>query len=178
MAIRRLEIGSGNRPLPGYEHLDIDPNCPDVDFCCSMDCIPVEDNSFDEIRSIHTIEHIGWRRGFPTLQEWYRILKPGGMVDIITPNLNYIARAYIENGAMWKRDFEQLHPDEKKHLMVKGFHCHTMWANFKLFSSGAGGDEHMACYDRLMLCSMLEQAGYRNIKVTNDTDCLGVQAWK
>lgn len=176
--MRKLEIGSGNRPKPGYEHLDIDPNCPDLDFCCSMDVIPVADNVFDEIYSVHTIEHIGWRKGLPTLKEWLRILKPGGKVHIETPNLGYIMRAYLENGKTWWEDFKKLHPDEQTHLRIKGFHCHSMWANFKLFSSGAGGDEHMACYDKLMLVSMMEEAGFSKTKVLNDDDTLVVDGWK
>jgi len=175
---RKLEIGSGNRPKPGYEHLDFDPNCPQVDYCCSMESIPVEDNVFSEIVSIHSIEHIGWRKGKIALKEWYRVLAPGGRLYIATPNLDFICRAYIENGNRWAKDFESLHPDEKNHLKVNGFHCHTLWANFKLFSSGAGGDEHMACYDKFLLTNMLMEAGFTRIKVMNETDCLEVECWK
>jgi predicted SAM-dependent methyltransferase len=176
--MRKLEIGSGNRPLPGYEHLDIDPSCPDLQYCSSMDVVPVEDGAFDEIMSVHSIEHIGWRKGLPTLKEWLRVLKVGGKVKIATPNLRWIAKAYLENGPTWTADFGIMHPDEKAALKVNGAYCHTMWANFKIFSSGAGGDEHMACYDSWMLGEHLRAAGFRDIKVLHDGDSLIMEAIK
>ncbi len=176
--MRRLEIGSGNRPLPGYEHLDINPDSPDLDYCCSMDQIPVDDDSFDEISSIHSIEHIGWRKGLSTLKEWHRVLKPGGKLYIACPNLEFIMRAYLQNGALWYEDFQRMHPDEKAHLGVGGIHSHTLWANFKLFSSGDGGDEHMACYDKYLLTALLREAGFQKIVLVDDTDSLIMNAWK
>lgn len=176
--MRKLEIGSGNRPLPGYEHLDIDPNLPDLDFVCSMDSIPVEDNTFDEIMSVHTIEHIGWRQGLTTLREWYRIMKPGAKVTVACPNLRFICKAYLENGKTWREDFDKLNPDERKHLKVSGYHSHSLWANFKIFSSGANGDEHMACYDSDLLGALLSDAGFKKIRTLHDGDSLIMEAIK
>lgn len=174
--MRKLEIGSGHRPLPGYEHLDVDPSCPHLDYCSSMDVVPVEDCVFDEVMSVHSIEHIGWRQGLPTLKEWYRVLKPGGKVKIATPNLRWIAEAYLENQSTWRHDFNAMHPEEQEYLKVNGSHCHALWANFKIFSSGAGGDEHMACYDSFLLGQLLASAGFRDIRVLHDEDSLIMEA--
>jgi predicted SAM-dependent methyltransferase len=176
--MRKLEIGSGNMPLPGYEHLDVDPSCPDLDFVCSMDEIPVEDNTFSEIVSIHSIEHIGWRDGLKTLKEWYRILAPGGKVHIACPNFRFIAEAYLENGQKWVDDFNRMNADQKNALEINGFHCHTLWANFKIFSSGKGGDEHMAMYDSFLLGHMLKAAGFTSIEVLEDGDSLIMEGYK
>lgn len=175
---RRLEIGSGNRPLPGYEHLDIDPNCPDLQYCTSMDQIPVEDATFDEIRSIHSIEHIGWRQGLSTLREWFRVLKPDGYLLIATPNLRFICEAYLSNAEAWYKDLQRMHPEEQAPLKVAGFHSHTLWANFKLFSSGGGGDIHLACYDAFLLMSMLKEVGFSKIALIEDSDSLIVEGYK
>ncbi len=169
---RKLEIGSGNRPLEGYEHLDIDPNCPNLDFCCSMDEIPVEDNTFEEIVSIHCLEHISWRDSLKTLQEWYRILKPKGFVKIEVPNLRWICEAYLENGKQWTRDFRTMHREEQEKLKVKGFYCHTLWANFKIFSSTRNGDIHLAGFDCFLLGSLMEEAGFDSVKVVKDHNVL------
>ena len=175
---RKLEIGSGNRPLPGYEHLDIDPSCPDLDFCCSMDKIPVKNNTFDEIVSIHTLEHISWRKGLPTLVEWHRAMKPGGKVRIEVPNLRWICKAYLDNGKDWYESFKGLHPDERKHMRINKFDSHTLWANFKLFSSTANGDIHLAGYDKFLLENMLIKAGFKSIETLCDHDVLIMEAYK
>lgn len=175
---RKLEVGSGNRPLPGYEHLDNDPRCPDLDYCTSMDNIPTPDNTFSEIRSIHSIEHIGWRKGKKTLQEWYRVLDLGGRVHIATPNLKWIMEAYLENGKKWVEDFNRMSQEERKYLAVNGSYCHTLWANFKIFSSGSGEDLHMACYDAFLLTSLMAEVGFKNIVVLHDADSLIVEGTK
>ncbi len=176
--MRKLEIGSGNRPLPGYEHLDCNANCPDVDYVCSMDDIPVEDNSFDEIKSIHSIEHIHWRKLVPTLTEWYRVLKPNGRVHIACPNLDFICRAYIANGYQWFDDFSNMHKDEQAYLKINGFHCHSLWANFKIFSSGGDDDIHYACYDSFLLGQGLQAAGFKHIKTLENGESLVMEAKK
>lgn len=177
--MRRLEIGSGNRPLPGYEHLDIDPKCPEVDYVSSMEIVPVEDNAFDEIVSIHSIEHISWRSGAKALKEWHRVLKPDGRLYVATPNLRWIAQMYLENAPSgWGQDFAVLHPDEKAHLKVNGSYMHTLWANFKIFSSTAGGDNHYACYDAVLLTELLKQAGFKKLRVLEDGAALVMEAFK
>lgn len=175
---RKLEVGSGNRPLPGYEHLDLDARCPDLHYVAPMDAIPVEPNTFDEVRSIHVIEHTGWRNGPATLAEWFRVLKPGGVCHIATPNLRFICKAYLENDHTWYEDMGRMYPEEQQHLVVAGFHSHTLWANFKIFSSGANGDEHFACYDGFVLGHMLSEAGFVDVKILEDSDSLIMEARK
>lgn len=176
--MRKLEIGSGHRPQPGYEHLDIDASCPDVDYVSSMDIVPVEDNVFDELISIHSIEHIEWRKGEKTLIEWHRVLKPGGRVYIATPNLRWIAQSYLDNSAEWYNDYKIMHPDEKKYLNIDNKTCHTLWANFKIFSSSSATDKHYACYDAFLLTSLLKKVGFVKIKVLEDGTALVVEAYK
>lgn len=177
--MRKLEIGSGNRPLPGYEHLDIDPSCPKVDYVSSMDIVPVEDNVFDEIVSVHSIEHISWRKGIVALKEWHRVLKPNGRLYLATPNLRWLAKAYLENSSEgWYADFNTLQPAEKEHLKIGKSYMHTLWANFKIFSSTAGGDNHFACYDVTLMTAILKEVGYTKIKVLEDGPALVMEAFK
>lgn len=176
--MRKLELGSGNRPRDGYEHLDIDPSCPGLDFCCSFDKIPVSDNSFDELLSVHSIEHISWRQTIPTLKEWHRVLRSGGLLRIECPNLRWICQSYLDNNHVWYEDFKTLHPEEQQHLKVKDFHSHTLWANFKLFSSTANGDIHLAGLDAFTLTHMLQQVGFSSVTVVQDDSTLAVEARK
>ena len=176
--MRKLELGSGNRPRAGYEHLDIDPTCPDLNFCCSFDDIPVQSNSFDELLSVHSIEHISWRKTVPTLKEWYRVLKPGGKLRIECPNLRWICQAYLDNGKAWQEDLKKLHSSEQARLRVKDWHSHTLWANFKIFSSTANGDIHLAGLDAFTLVHQLEEAGFGAVEVIKDGSTLVVEGYK
>lgn len=179
--MRKLEIGSGNRPQEGYEHLDLDPKCPHVEYVAPMDAIPVEDSVFDEIISIHVIEHQSWRDSRKVLTEWYRVLKPNGSVYIATPNLKFICEMYVDGitgGTKWMKDYNILHPEEQAHIKIDGVPNLARWANFKLFSSTAGGDIHYACYDSISLKGMMEDIGFKDITIQNDGDSLVVKGYR
>ena len=53
---------------------------------CDLDRFPYPfgDNSFAEIRAVHVIEHVA--DVMRTMEEFHRLLRPGGMVYIATPH--------------------------------------------------------------------------------------------
>lgn len=178
----KLEIGSGSRPLAGYEHLDINPDCPCVEYVAPMNAIPVEDNYFEEIQSIHVIEHQPWKDTLATLTEWVRVLKPGGMLRIATPNLRWIAECYLHarrgNPRPFMSDAKKMTEGELERLKVDGKVDVGLWANFKIMSSGLKWDEHYACYDATMLTDLLKRAGCNRVDVEHDGDSLVLRAYK
>lgn len=180
--MRKLEIGSGHRPLEGYEHLDINKDCPHLEYIAPMDKIPVEDNAFDEIQAIHVIEHQPWRTTLATLTEWVRVLKPGGMVRIATPNLRWIAQSYVnaraDNPDEYLRDANVMLDIEREKLHLNDQLDVGMWANFKIMSSGIEYDQHYACYDAIILGTLLKEAGCSKIEVEHDGDSLVMRGWK
>ena len=180
-SMRKLEIGSGNRPQEGYEHLDLDPKCPHVEYVAPMDKIPTEDNVFSEVISVHVIEHDSWRKSKEILKEWYRVLAVDGVCIVTTPNLKFICEMYVDGkngGTKWLKDYGIMHPEEKAHIDIDGVPNLSRWANFKLFSSTAGGDIHYACYDADSLTSLMKQIGFKDIKVEHDGDSLTVKGYK
>ena len=94
-----LLIGSGNRKkkfLPIGSHwtnvttLDINPKCnPDVIHDLNVIPYPFDDAQFDEIHAYEVLEHCGtqgdFRFFFSQFDEFYRILKPNGVIYGSTP---------------------------------------------------------------------------------------------
>lgn len=79
-----LNLGSGNMPKTlGVINVDAQKN-DNVDVVSDIRKLPYEDNSIDEIRSSNVIEHFGKHEVLPLLQEWVRVLKTGGILDIHT----------------------------------------------------------------------------------------------
>jgi len=57
---------------------------------------PIESESFEWAFSEHFIEHISLNEAIVWLAEIHRLLKPGGLVRITTPNLATFVRAYMD----------------------------------------------------------------------------------
>jgi len=81
----KLDLGSGGRRFPGYLTLDKDPKTkPDIIHDIE-NRFPFPDNHFDEIRAFHILEHIRTEKKTFVMYEVWRILRPGGMVEIEMP---------------------------------------------------------------------------------------------
>jgi ubiquinone/menaquinone biosynthesis C-methylase UbiE len=82
----KINLGSGYKRIDGFLNIDDDPLvAPDYLLNVEKDKLPFPDNSVEEIRAHHILEHIG--DGFiPLMQELYRVSKHGCLLDIIVPH--------------------------------------------------------------------------------------------
>lgn len=84
----KLNIGCGRKKFEGFINIDDDP-IVEPDYLINLDDVnvrlPFDDNTVDEVKAIHVLEHIG--PGFiPLLKELYRVAENGCIIDIIAPN--------------------------------------------------------------------------------------------
>ena len=98
--MKRLNLGCGDKILQGYVNVDVVESRrgfkPDV-ICDLHQLTPFEDNSVDEILSVHVVEHF-WRwEVVSVLKEWVRVLKPGGTMILECPNLLSAAHELLMN---------------------------------------------------------------------------------
>jgi SAM-dependent methyltransferase len=99
-ALKRLNLGCGDKILPGYVNVDVVESRagkrPDV-ICDLHNLDAFEDASVDEILSVHVVEHF-WRwEVVDILREWVRVLKPGGKMVLECPNLISAAQQLLDN---------------------------------------------------------------------------------
>jgi SAM-dependent methyltransferase len=80
-----LDVGCGINKYPGSIGLDRNPRTR-ADVIANLDHFPFpfRDNSFREIRAVHVIEHVS--DVIRTMEEFHRLLAPGGRVFIVTPH--------------------------------------------------------------------------------------------
>lgn len=98
-----LNLGSGDKPLKDYINIDSRKEC-NPDLVCDIRKLPYGDNSVDRILGSDIIEHVGRLEVETVLKEWYRVLKPDGILIIKTPNVDTIIDAY----QVKKISFEEL----------------------------------------------------------------------
>lgn len=97
-----LNIGSGPKRIDGYLSCD----CFKADFIDQVFDLtnpPYPDNSVDNIYSEHSLEHTGWAEVDVALSNWYRILKPGGMLQLKMPDLKLCCLEYLRTGDLFQK---------------------------------------------------------------------------
>jgi predicted SAM-dependent methyltransferase len=60
--------------------------------------MPLPDNSADVLYSSHMMEHLDHAEALGFLREAYRVLRPGGVIRLVMPDLRKIAQDYMANG--------------------------------------------------------------------------------
>lgn len=102
--VRKLQIGAGPFALDGWLSTDIAPASDRIIFMDAADIFPFADGSFDYVFSEHMIEHLTLQQGLFMLKECRRVLKPGGIIRIATPNLEILLGLYASQGLDAKSD--------------------------------------------------------------------------
>lgn len=139
MAIR-LNIGAGTVPVDGFTPID-------RRLGTEAYPLPYADNSVDEIRASHILEHFPFGCVTSVLTDWVRALKPGGRIRIAVPNLEWIVSADGRS-------------DPRSHLYLMG-------------GQTDDDDFHRSVFTRTSLAQLMSEAGLGSISEwTSDVrDC-------
>jgi glycogen(starch) synthase len=138
----RLNLGCGEKPLPGYINIDARP-LPGVDIVADARCLPFEPGSIAEITSAHLVEHFREHQlATVVLPYWRSLLSPRGLLRTICPN--------------WAVLIEQLNEGR---LSLPDFK--TVTFGLQDYS----GDDHFAMYTPETLMNMLREAGFGSFEV-------------
>lgn len=106
-AQRLVNVGCGRTVHPEWVNIDLVPSAPGVikhNLCCGL---PFADDQVDAIYHSHVLEHLGPEQGERMLRECYRVLRPGGILRIVVPDLEQIAKLYLDyHQRAWQGDHE------------------------------------------------------------------------
>ncbi len=91
----KLEIGSGSKPKEGYLHFDT-RQLAGTDVVGEATSLPFKDDFFVEVYSRFFLEHLIRSDAKKALKEMFRVLKNGGKLVIIVPNLAYFCKLFLE----------------------------------------------------------------------------------
>ena len=96
----KLHLGCGKRHIPGFVHIDA-VDYPHVDHVATIDNLSfIQDASVDLIYNCHVLEHFKRRDVRRVLQEWHRVLKPGGILRISVPDFAKLCEVYQKYGQL------------------------------------------------------------------------------
>ncbi len=91
-----LNVGCGSKYNKNWYNIDLQSHSPDVIENNLLKGLPFKDNMFEVVYHSQVIEHIAKENVDFFIKECFRVLKPGGILRIVTPDLEDIAREYIK----------------------------------------------------------------------------------
>ncbi len=90
-----MNVGCGRRFHQAWINIDLESYDPAVVQHDITKGLPYEDDQFDAVYHSHVLEHLDPGDGEKLLDECYRVLRPGGVLRIVVPNLEQIATLYL-----------------------------------------------------------------------------------
>lgn len=92
---RLLNVGCGARFHPAWVNVDAVPASPEVRAIDVRAGLPFGDGEFAAVYSSHVLEHLAVDDAAALLKQIHRVLAPGGIVRVVVPDLEAIAREYL-----------------------------------------------------------------------------------
>jgi predicted SAM-dependent methyltransferase len=93
--MKLLNLGCGNRYHKDWINIDFHSESDDVIQHNLLTGIPLPDKSVDVVYHSHVLEHFSKKDSVFFIQENHRVLKVGGIIRIVVPDLEQIAKDYI-----------------------------------------------------------------------------------
>ena len=141
--------------------MDIDPAVK-PDIIGSLVSIPGADGQVDMVYASHCVEHLYSHEVPVALKEFYRVLKPGGTVQIFVPDLSHVAKAVF----LGNLDSAPLYESPAGPI-------YAVDILYGLRSAVASGNEYYAHKTGFTIESLkakLQEAGFLEVRVRNTDD--------
>jgi predicted SAM-dependent methyltransferase len=92
----KLHLGCGKKYIEGFKHVDLQ-DFNHIDYKTSVnDLYFAKDDSVELIYAAHILEHFGRNEYKNILREWFRVLKPNGVLRMSVPSFNAIIKYYTQ----------------------------------------------------------------------------------
>ncbi|KFN41430.1 class I SAM-dependent methyltransferase [Arenimonas oryziterrae] len=146
----KISFGSGGVVLPGWIHVDLNPHCrPDV-VADATRPLPFPDAVADFLHSEDFLDQLSLVEGENFIAECRRILKPGGAMRLLTPDLRRLVDLYVRGApellTLWEEGV--------------GIPLRTRTLG-EVLNEGMRQCGHRFVYDEQTLRALLEPRGFR-----------------
>lgn len=158
--MRKLEIGPDVKRIgPEWETLSVQRG-PQIDYIADItEPIRVVPNGqYDLVYASHVFEHVPWFMVVKAMRNVWRIIKPGGRLEVWVPDFNKVLEVFRNPESMKKDRFRQ-----HNKLMD-----HMLWVNGRVFAGHSSKMKlytkisvwHKCLFDKPFLIRCLKRAGY------------------
>ena len=123
--VNRLNWGCGNTHPPGWINSDNKSGHGIQVVADIRDGLPIATDNFDYAVSVHALGELGYRELLPALRELRRVLKPGGTLRLVLPDLLKSVDAFRAG----ERDYFAV-PDEEMERLGSKLAVQLIWLGY------------------------------------------------
>lgn len=141
----KLHLGCGARYLDGYVHVDRDTRHAHIDYQQPIDDLSMfEEGAVAMIYASHALSYFDRESVGKVLQEWRRVLVPGGTLRLAVPDFEALTKIYQQTGDLSR---------------VLG----PLYGRWEI-NNGREILYHRTVYDFVQLKGVLEEAGFDQVQ--------------
>jgi predicted SAM-dependent methyltransferase len=150
-----INLGSGREPLDGWLNCDVVWRAPT--YLDATEPWPVPPSSVDFVYADNVIEHIPLALGRKVFVHAFAALRPGGVFRLASPDVEAVARQYLENGELARLGME------RNRELGRDF-VHSVQLIQQVF---VGAKHYLGfCYDYASLSAEMHAAGFETTRRT------------
>ena len=140
--------------------------------------LPYKNNSVDVVYHSHLLEHIDRSMVKDFLFEIFRVLKPNGVQRIVVPDLYFLCKSYVENyeKCIQQNQIIRNHDNYVASILEQSVRKEASGSskqnkiirkieNLILGDARKRGETHQWMYDSVNLKNILDEVGFKKIKV-------------
>ena len=146
-----LHVGCDTRKLKHFTNVDVRQTTATDVVSNYWSIAGIKNNSVAFIYSRHAVEHVSQSNARLTFAHWHDLLKPGGMINVIVPDMEFHARQIL---GLEKSSFA----DQMQHA------CASIWGRQSNQQENTQTDNHLWGYTFETLKRELSKAGFINIE--------------
>lgn len=123
----KVNLGCQIHHFDGWINQDIVADDKDyhLEWICDANQLPTGDNTVDFMYAGHLVEHFYPDTIEQYVREWYRVMKPGGRLFVVTPDFGRCAKLYAQGTLKMEDLFQQAfgriyhydRPEERHHIL-------------------------------------------------------------
>ena len=145
-----LNLGSGYTRIKNFLNVDASPRTS-CDVVGRIDKMKLSSSCVGVIYASHVFEHVPRAQAVHVLEEWYRVLRPGGKLYICVPDQEVLFRVYLNNLPLY-------HTQEGRSLVDRA--CYLTYGG-----QANRHDFHFYGYSFTTLRHLLQSVGYENVQL-------------
>lgn len=135
-----------------------------IRYCNVNNGLPFVAGEVAVVYASHMLEHLTRKQGQALLRECYRVLAPGGIVRLVVPDLERLARLYLERKAHAGLP-ERVPPADDMMQEMRTCPDYSEWPlPVRMFRLSMDAHSHKWMYDADSLSQALRLAGFKGLK--------------